>query len=142
MSTRCAYLGFIAGLAFAAVVFGNFVALADTERGLRNYLAIIEGRKTLEQLSPDEQLEILYIHRRLQGPDTGAGSERPSYVIEFAHNDELFIINGERYEAKVYCLGWDQGQRVIFLEGSAYGACVSAKLYNLDRSEDCDVWCE
>jgi hypothetical protein len=64
------------------------------------------------------------------------------YPIEVAHNDELFIINGEKYEAKTYCLGWDQGERVVFLEGSAFGACASAKLLNVNRNEVCEVWCE
>ncbi len=67
---------------------------------------------------------------------------RDGYLIEVAHNDEFFIINGEKYEAQTYCLGWDEGDEVIFLEGSAFGACASAKLYNLNRKESCDVWCE
>lgn len=65
-----------------------------------------------------------------------------AYEIEAAANDEKFIINGEVFEAKTYCLGWDKGQRVIFIEGSALGACASATLYNLDREEKCEVWCE
>jgi hypothetical protein len=65
-----------------------------------------------------------------------------SYVIEAAANDDKFIINGELFEAKTYCLGWDEGERVIFLDGSPYGACASAKLYNIDRRESCEVWCE
>lgn len=64
------------------------------------------------------------------------------YLIEVSHNDELFIINGEKYEAKTYCLGWEQGERVMFLEGSALGVCTSAKLLNLNRNEVCEVWCE
>ena len=69
-------------------------------------------------------------------------SARDGYLIEVAHNDELFIINGEKYEAETYCLGWDEGDKVIFVEGSAFGACASAKLFNLNRKESCDVWCE
>ncbi len=65
-----------------------------------------------------------------------------SYEIEAAGNDEKFIINGEVFEAKTYCLGWDEGDKVIFLDGSANGACASAKLYNLNRKETCEVWCE
>ena len=64
------------------------------------------------------------------------------YEIEVAHNDELFIINGEKYEAQTYCMGWEAGERVIFIEGSEFGACASAKLLNIDRSETCEVWCE
>ena len=64
------------------------------------------------------------------------------YPIEVAHNDELFIINGEKYEAKTYCLGWEQGEHVLFIEGSALGACASATLLNIERKEVCEVWCE
>jgi len=65
-----------------------------------------------------------------------------TYEIEAAVNDEKFIINGELFEAKTYCLGWGEGQRVIFIDGSPLGACASATLYNLDREEKCEVWCE
>ena len=65
-----------------------------------------------------------------------------SYQIEFAHNDEVFIINGEKFEAQTYCLGWDVGDSILFIEGSSLGACASAKLFNVNRKEACDVWCE
>lgn len=77
-----------------------------------------------------------------RGSGAPAGRARQGYLIEVAHNDELFIINGEKYEAKTYCLGWDEGEEVMFLEGSALGVCVSAKLLNVDRKEVCEVWCE
>lgn len=64
------------------------------------------------------------------------------YVIEAAHDDDVFIINGEKFEAQTFCLGWDEGERVIFLDGSPFGACASATLYNVDKKEKCDVWCE
>ena len=69
-------------------------------------------------------------------------SSGEGYEIEVAHNDELFIINGEKFEAQTYCLGWEEGERVLFIEGSAFGACASAQLLNINRSETCDVWCE
>ena len=64
------------------------------------------------------------------------------YLIQAAVNDEKFIINDEVFEAKTYCLGWDEGDKVIFIDGSANGVCVSATLFNLDRNEKCEVWCE
>jgi hypothetical protein len=64
------------------------------------------------------------------------------YFIEAAVNDEKFIINGELFVAKTYCVGWEEGHRVIFLKGSAYGACATATLYNLTRKKACEVWCE
>ena len=65
-----------------------------------------------------------------------------SYEIEAAVDDEKIIINGEVFEAQTYCLGWDKGERVIFLESDPNGACATATLYNLDRKEQCEVWCE
>lgn len=68
-------------------------------------------------------------------------SYRWEYEIETSHNDELFIINGEKYEAKTYCFDMEEGDRVIFLDGSPYGVCVSATLLNLRTRNKCEVWC-
>ena len=65
-----------------------------------------------------------------------------AYVIQADHNDETFIINDEVFKAQTYCFGWSEGEMVIFLDGSHFGVCVSATLYNIDRREKCDVWCE
>ena len=70
------------------------------------------------------------------------GNHQDSYKIEVSHNDELFIINGEKFEARTYCFNMEEGDDVIFLEGSASGACTSAKLLNLRTSKVCKVWCE
>ena len=64
------------------------------------------------------------------------------YYIEVSHDDELFIINGEKYEAKTYCFNMEAEDPVIFLEGSAYGVCTSAKILNLRSRTICEVWCE
>ncbi len=64
-----------------------------------------------------------------------------AYEIEAAGNDEKFVIDGDLYVAQSYCLGWDEGDRVIFIDGTP-GVCVTATLYNMDREEKCDVWCE
>jgi hypothetical protein len=69
-------------------------------------------------------------------------SAATEYEIEISHNDELFIINDEKYEAKSYCFNMEEGDPVIFLEGSPYGVCVSAKLLNLRTKKTCEVWCE
>lgn len=67
---------------------------------------------------------------------------RTEYEIEVSHNDEFFIINDEKYEAKTYCYDMEEGDMVIFLDGSPYGACASAKILNLRTKEICEVWCE
>lgn len=65
-----------------------------------------------------------------------------SYEIEASHNDELFVINGEKFEAQTYCFNMEEGDAVIFLEGSPFGACASAVILNLRIREKCAVWCE
>lgn len=72
--------------------------------------------------------------------ERGAGTG--TYAIEMSHNDELFIINGEKFKAKTYCFGMERGDRVKFIEGSAFGACASARLLNIRTERICDVWCE
>lgn len=64
------------------------------------------------------------------------------YYIEHSVNDETFIINGEVFKAKTYCFGMNEGDAVIFIEGSPNGVCVSAKIYNLRTEKTCNVWCE
>lgn len=73
---------------------------------------------------------------------TRSGRRTDVYTIETSHNDELFIINGEKFEAKTYCFNMEEDDEVMFLEGSPYGACASATLLNLRTREKCEVWCE
>lgn len=64
------------------------------------------------------------------------------YEIEKSINDETFIINGEVFKAKTYCFNVDEGDKVIFISGSASGACASATFINLKNGNKCEVWCE
>lgn len=92
--------------------------------------------------SSGTKCQVKSVFKASSSGQTSSSTSRNSYEIEVAHNDELFIINGEKFEAQTYCLGWDEGDYVIFLEGSEYGACASAKLYNTNKDSTCDVWCE
>ena len=65
-----------------------------------------------------------------------------SYPIEYSFNDELFIINGEKFKARTYCFGMYEGDEVIFIEGSELGVCVSAELLNKRSGDECSVWCD
>jgi hypothetical protein len=69
-------------------------------------------------------------------------SAETEYEITVSHNDELFIINDEKYNAKTYCFNMDTGDKVIFIDGSAFGACVSAEVVNLRTGDKCRLWCE
>lgn len=64
-----------------------------------------------------------------------------TYTIEASHNDEFFVIDGEKFEAKVYCLNFEEDDEVIFVDGNPY-ACVDAKILNLRTRDICEVWCE
>lgn len=109
-----------------------FVSCVQREAGaLRGAASVPRGSVTPEVPVPSRHYSV-----------PRAGSSRQGYEIEVAHNAELFIINGEKFEAKTYCLGWEEGDEVLFLEGSALGVCVSAELLNLRTNEKCDVWCE
>ena len=41
-----------------------------------------------------------------------------TYVIEVSHNDELFIINGEKFEAQSYCFDVEAGDWLVELPAS------------------------
>jgi hypothetical protein len=61
-------------------------------------------------------------------------------VIETSEDDDQFVINGERFEAKTYCLDMMEGDVVTFLEGSPLSACT--KLLDRRAGEVCEVWCD
>lgn len=63
------------------------------------------------------------------------------YVIRSVFNQKKLLINERYFEAKTYCLGWKRKERVIFIEGSPTGICVTATLMNLKNFETCEVWC-
>jgi hypothetical protein len=73
---------------------------------------------------------------------TVAAMAATTFTIDVSHNDELFVINGEKFEAQTYCFDMEEGDAVIFLDGSPYGVCVSATLLNLRTKDTCKVWCE
>ena len=56
-------------------------------------------------------------------------------------SDEKWLIDGEIYEAKTYCFGLYEGDRIKFTEGTP-GICVSAKFIKKNSNKVCEVWCE
>lgn len=82
---------------------------------------------------------------RLASPGTrglSSAPSKPSYVVQASANDETFIINDEVFKAKTYCFNIEKGDRVIFIDGSPFGACASAKIVNLRTNKTCELWCE
>ncbi|MCB0486655.1 MAG: hypothetical protein KDC47_10705 [Flavobacteriaceae bacterium] len=127
-----------------AICFSG-TAASDVKRGIQNYQEIMAGSKKLSQLNQVELQEVLAIHKALHQQPRDLSSDstsKPSHKIEVSYNDELFIINGEKFKAKTYCFNMKEGDAVIFIEGSALGSCASATLVNLRTKNKCEVWCE
>lgn len=80
--------------------------------------------------------------RAVGPPPAGRSAAGSTYEIEASVNDEKFVINGELFVAQTYCFGFDKGDRVRFVAGSALGACASAKLLHTSSGQICEVWCE
>ncbi len=60
---------------------------ADLKRGLQNYLDVLNGKKTIQQLPADEAKEVFFIHQKLQG-SLDSGSSTGTYEIQASSNDE------------------------------------------------------
>jgi len=82
------------------------------------------------------------VFRLAKGGASGGSSSGLGYPIENAVNDETFIINGNVFKAQTYCFNFNKGDRVVFADGSALGACATAKLVNQRTGDVCEVWCE
>jgi hypothetical protein len=86
--------------------------------------------------------ELVAKHTTPSEPEKVDFSDRRSYLIESTADDELFVINGRRYKARTYCFNVNEGDRVVFVEGSPFGDCGTAVFVNLRTGESCEVWCE
>ena len=75
-------------------------------------------------------------------PQVRSARRTDIYLIETSHNDEFFIINGEKFEAQAFCFDMEEDDEVVFLDGSPLGVCTSATLLNLRTRDTCEVWCE
>jgi hypothetical protein len=54
-------------LTFVCGMIGAELALSqDLQRGLRNYQAVMSGKKTIEQLSPQEKQEVILVFQRVR----------------------------------------------------------------------------
>jgi hypothetical protein len=96
---------------------------------------IAAGKATAEDFSPNEKIHLERVRQK-------QWEAKQRYIVELSNNDELFIINGEKFEARTYCFNIYEGDEVVFLEGSALGVCVSAEILNLRTNEKCSLWCE
>jgi len=71
-----------------------------------------------------------------------AGHATPAYPVQEIAENQVFIINGHRYEAMTSCRGITEGDWVVFLQGNPYGTCSSAVIQNLHTGAECNLWCD
>ena len=65
-----------------------------------------------------------------------------TYEIEAINNmEDKLVINSEVFEAQTYCYGFEEGDKVIFIEGDANAVCTSAKIFNTRNENTCSLWC-
>jgi hypothetical protein len=73
---------------------------------------------------------------------TGDIRRADAHETEVSHNDATFIIKREKYDAKTNCFNMEEGDPLTYVEGSAFGACLSAVIVNQHTDQKCEVWCE
>ena len=118
----------------------------EPDRGLQNYMDILNSKITIDELSTQELREVIMIYQRLLDQEmTNRATPRPSYEshdIQVSHKNKLFIINGSKYEAQTSCFDFELGDKVMFVSGTPRRKCVSTELLNLRNDRVCNVWCE
>lgn len=118
-------------------------AIFDAEEGEFSGTLAEESNKIVLVVTEAGQLALAKNGIPIQGEKSYENDPQLAiYRIAAAHNDETFIINGEKFEAKTYCLSWEVGEQILFVDGNPNGVCVTATLVNVDRNETCEVWCE
>jgi len=122
------------------------VSAQDLNRGLQNYSDILDKKKKVDQLSSQELQEVILVFKRLIDESSAMRTESrlsyESHEIEVSHKDKIFIINGDKYEAKTSCFDFEKGDKVVFLNGRPLGVCVSTELLNLRNDRVCRIWCQ
>ena len=137
------HLFFVLLVAFGVV---SPVQPQEQEPGLKNYQKILLGEKAIEDLSAEELREVIVVYQRLLDEGSaGRGTPLPNYEsldIQIAHKNKLFIINNSKYEAYTSCFDFERGDKVVFLDGTPHGKCLTTQILNLRTDRTCKVWCE
>jgi hypothetical protein len=145
MKIRILILGLILTLASIAIAQTPIISVKSLMTA-NEFKAAGLNKLTPEELRSLDQwfARVITTVAQLTGSSSvGSTTTMPgTYPIEAAVNDETFIINGEVFKAQTYCFNVNRGDRVKFIEGSAFGACASAKFLNMRTGDICSVWCE
>ena len=74
-----------------------------------------------------------------------AAPAQKNHVIEAAAAGDSsagFVINGNVYRLAGKCEGWEDGDRVVFADGSTAATCGAVQVTNIDRDSTCALQCE
>jgi hypothetical protein len=93
---RSTVRGFSIAALMLLFVFSGSLAAQDIQRGYKNYQDIINGRKKLEQLSRQEQQEVLLVNKRLQAISNGDKSAECRDAISRAESSASELANYAR----------------------------------------------
>ncbi len=93
---RSTVRGFSLAVLTVLCVFSGSLVAQDIQRGYKNYQDIINGKKKLEQLSRQEQQEVLLVHRRLQATSSGDKSPECRDAISRAESSASELANYAR----------------------------------------------
>ena len=95
----------------------------------------IAGR--LKNAAPEEEGE-----KKSRGLfDLLGNPEGVPYKIQRVKKKKLEINNRE-YEMIRSCEGFEEGDKIKFIKGSAHGLCDTATIVHTESSARCDVWCD
>lgn len=112
-----------------AIALAAGMSHADTQRGIRNYQAIVAGQKTAEQLSPQEVQEVLAVLRAIKsqaggGGCSGAIESRIDGTFEGWSGETVFkLLNGQIWQQSSYAYTYHYAYRPEVLIYSGSGGC-------------------
>lgn len=116
-------------LIIAIVIALAGVSHADTQRGIRNYQAIVAGQKTAEQLSPQEVQEVLAVLRAIKSQARGGGcsgaiESRIDGTFEGWSGETVFkLLNGQIWQQSSYAYTYHYAYRPEVLIYAGSGGC-------------------
>jgi len=112
-------------IAACLVIANSSESNADTQRGIRNYKAIIAGQKKFDQLDQEEAKEVLAIYKSLSGD--GCSSVIESYIdgtFEGWRGETVFkLTNNQIWQQSSYAYTYHYAYRPSVIIYSGSGGC-------------------
>lgn len=124
--------------------FGDYFCIESEKSKTEKRMIALLSSKTWKNNHCSVVLDVIYKAQNVILDEAPSHDSRQNQVFEIqaSHNDEIFVINNAKFEAQSYCFNMEIGDKVIFVEGDASGACATAAIFNLRTNESCQVFCE